>query len=318
MVPVRTDRSQARLGWLLILAVALLGACGNGSTTSPTSAPPTSAPPRTSAPADLTSVSDAIVRQILARQDAEIPDRTTPLILPPSLSTYLNLQKIPTLTVKTTTDPLVQGACQLVNLPHAGDLLEVAVDAILTKLRGTGGGKGIGLLVSAASLGCKYLVPLLSQKATTSAISLPLPTPGRVTVHRNMNQSYSVARGAGTFDVTVLDAYCASQTETLTATAGHSLIAADVRIDSHANGIDYDAAYWDLTTDGVNRGYFVATSDKPYVPYLTFGPLDAGQTVEGWMLFHVTTPRNSTEVMYRGNNRSTVPLMQVDLSNCQP
>jgi hypothetical protein len=295
-------------------------ACNGGSSSTPHSQTGSDDTPPPAAAADpATSISDGIVSDIFLRQETETPDTTTDLI-PPSLSSFFKVQDITLLTVKTRTDPLVERSCQLAKLPFAKKVLETAADLILTKLRGKGGGKGIGLLVSATKFGCDYLVPFLSQKAITSGIGplpQPLPTKGPTTNVVDLNESAPLKRGSNlNFDVTVLAVDCVTETQTLAAQPGFALIAANIRIESHSDGVDYDAAYWDLTTDGVNPAYFVPTSDLPYSPYLTYGSLDANQYAEGWLLFHVLKPTKSIEVMYRGNKFSAIPLVQVNRGIC--
>jgi hypothetical protein len=300
--PIRLRR------WAMVIVVVstVVAGCGGAASATPSFLPTPTA----------TSIADSVVADILARQDEASQGNAN--LLPESLLTYLGSRTIPRLTVQHKSDPLVVRACRLTELPFADKVLEHGIDFVIERLRGEGAGKGIGLLVSAIGLGCKFLVPYLSQRVLETDPSPPPPiAPMNSTAHVALGEPHPVVRG-GTlqYSVAVEALDCVKETSKLKALPGYALMAAKVRIASQGNGLQYDALNWDLTTDATNEARFVPTSDQPYSPYLSFGKLDAGQSVEGWLLFHVRIPTSSIQVIYRGSATTPVPVMIVERGPC--
>jgi hypothetical protein len=305
--------SRADRAWRVPGTIILVAVLGMGCVAAPTESP--LFPPAT--PAPTLSTADLILQNIIARQDAETPDPQANL-LPSSMSSYLLNRNIPQLVVKDSSDSLVGKVCRLLDVPLLETGLEKGVDYVLTELRHEGAGKGIGLLISAAGFGCKTLVPHLSQQVLlTDPVPLPTIAPRAQTQHAKLGEAVPVVRGGTAhYSVMVEDVRCVARTTTLEALPGYALLAARVRIDSQSDGLAYDGLNWDLTTDHRDSSWFVPTSDEPYVPYLTYGTLNANQYVDGWLLFHAPVPTSSIEVIYRGSPTTVTPVMEVDRGTC--
>ena len=318
------------LPWLAALAIVIAG-CGGGTSPdggessggggNPQTPPVASEVPTPIAASPSPSVGD-LVAEIIAgvkTNTANTVSGVSAAPLPQSFSDYLAGRSIAPHPIDRG-NPLVSAVCKLVAVPRADRVLEGVVGLILDRLRIERDVEGIGMLVTAADAGCKALVPVLSAQIQ---LDDPAPRP----THRPSTPPISVAQlgkvvrvtegsgGRPLLDIVVDAVRCNTRLGPYAAEPGNRFLGVELTIKALSDAQAYDPFYWTLEADG-RPGRLVLNLDKGWSPPLDFGVLNTGQSVHGWLAYHVPDPKSSIVVTYRGNPYTMLPLFRVNFGAC--